>query len=52
MLYHDQAMREFKHVYEVPPRKDKRGIHLIPMRCHSVAYGKPNAIRIPIGTNS
>jgi len=26
MLYRVQAMRELKHVYEVRPRKDKRGV--------------------------
>ena len=29
MLERDGAMRELKHVYEVRPRKDKRGVDLI-----------------------
>ena len=29
MLYRDGAMKEFKHVYEVRPRKDHRGVDLI-----------------------
>jgi hypothetical protein len=30
------------HVYEIRPRKDHRGVDLIPMRCHSVACGTAN----------
>jgi len=33
------------HVYEVCPRKDKRGVDLISMRCHSVRSGTLGRIR-------
>jgi len=34
------------HVYEVRPRKDKRRVNLIPMRCHfgRLCYAEPNAM--------
>ena len=35
------------HVYEIRPRKDKRGVDLIPMRCHSA--GGPTAVANAIG---
>ena len=31
-----------KHVYEVHPRKDKRGVDLISDACHSVGCGMAN----------
>ncbi len=42
------------HVYEVRPRKDKRGVDLISdvLPLGRLCYEGPNAIRIPIGTNS
>jgi hypothetical protein len=30
------------HVYEIRPRKDHRGVTLIPLRCHSFASGTVN----------
>ena len=35
------------HVYEVRPRKDKRGIDLIPMCCHSVGCGMATLTLLP-----
>ena len=37
-------MAEIKHVYEVRPRKDKRVVDLISMRCDSVGCGMTRQI--------
>src|SRR5262245_7800800 len=45
LIYRDQLMRQFIHVYEVRPRKDRRGVDLIsdvlPFAC--LWYGELNA---------
>ena len=48
------AMTGSQHVYVVGPRKDKRGVNLISdaLPFGRLWYGEPNAIRIPIGTES
>jgi hypothetical protein len=47
----NEAMREFKHVYKVRPRKDKRGIDLISdvLPFGRLWYGEPNALSNAIG---
>ena len=47
-------MQSTMHVYEVRPRKDKRGVDLISdaLPFGRLWYDEPDAIRIPIGTDS
>ena len=47
-------MTSSQHVYEVRPRKDNRCVNLISdaLPFGWLRYGEPNAIRIPIGTDS
>jgi hypothetical protein len=42
------------HLYEVRPRKDRRGVDLISdvLPFGQLWYGEPDAIRVPIGTDS
>jgi hypothetical protein len=44
-------VKEINHVYEVRPRKDKRGVDLISdvLRFGRLWYGEPNAISNAIG---
>ena len=45
-------MTSSQHVYEIRPRKDKRGVDLISDALpFGLCYGEPNAIGIPIGTD-
>ena len=48
------VMTSPQHVYEVRPRKDHHGVDLISdaLPFGRLWYGGPNAIRIPIGTDS
>ena len=47
-------MTSSQHAYEVRPRKDHRGVDLIfdALPFGRLWYADPNAIRIPIGTDS
>ena len=49
-----RVMTSSQHIYEVRPRKDKRGVDLIcdVLPFGGLWYGEPTAIRIPIGTDS
>ncbi len=48
------AVTSSRHAYEVRPRKDKRGVDLISdvLPFGRLWYGEPNAIRLPIGSDS
>jgi len=47
----EKIMTEIKHVYEVRPRKDHRGVNLISdaLPFGALWYGEPNAITNAIG---
>jgi len=45
------AATKTTHLYELGPRSDRRGVHLISMHCPSIRlwYGEPDAINNAIG---
>jgi hypothetical protein len=47
----DEAMRELEHVYEVRPRKDRRGVNVFSdaLSFGRLWYGEPNAVSHAIG---
>jgi hypothetical protein len=52
--FNQRIAAHFIHEYKVRPRKDHRGVDLISdaLPFGRLWYGEPNAVRIPIGTDS